>query len=245
MVRRWFLALLLGPCSLGAAPSVAEQVTFAVPVSMEPYFIPYEGRGLIYDVVREAFAVRGYTVIPFYISQRQIPTILAKNPQVDCATLPLGQHSKAWHTVKARLELQVSAVSLAAKRLRIERLEDLKGKSIIAGPGAREFLGPEFQAVVKDSARYREISNHRTQVMLLLKGRADVIIADKLLVQWYVRYLEQKDGVRIPVTYHNLFKPFRFNFACRDQHLIDEALLGWEELRKTKVLDQIISRYAQ
>jgi ABC-type amino acid transport substrate-binding protein len=98
---------------------------------------------------------------------------------------------------------------------------------------------------VKDSARYREIRNHRTQVKLLLKGRVDVIIADKPLVQWYLRYLEQEDRVRIPVAYHNLFKPVRFNFACRHKHLIDELLLGWEELRKTKVLDQIISRYTQ
>jgi polar amino acid transport system substrate-binding protein len=211
---------------------------------MEPYFLPYEGRGLIFDVVREAFAVRGYTVAPIYISQRQNRIILAKSPQVDCATLQPEQASKVWHTIKG-IALHDYAVSLAAKRLRIERLEDLRGKSIIAYVGAREFLGPAFQAVVKDSARYREIRNHRTQVKLLLKGRVDVIIADKPLVQWYLRYLEQEDRVRIPVAYHNLFKPVRFNFACRHKHLIDELLLGWEELRKTKVLDQIISRYTQ
>jgi polar amino acid transport system substrate-binding protein len=242
-VRHWFLALLLGPCGLGAAPSVAEQVTLAVPVSMEPYFLPHEGRGLIFDVAREAFAVRGSTVVPFYISQRQNATILAKNPQVDCATLQPDQPSKTWHTLKGNLELHDYAISLAAKRLRIERLEDLKGKSIIAYAGAREFLGPEFQAAVKDSARYREIRNHRTQVKLLLKGRVDVIIADRLLVQWYLHYLEEKDGVRIPVRYHNLFEPVRFISACRHKHLIDEFLLGMEELRKTKVLDQIIGRY--
>ena len=71
----------------------------------------------------------------------------------------------------------------------VTSLEDLRRKRVLGYVGALWYLGDEFRSAMKDNPQYREIDNHRAQVRLLLQGRVDVIVADRLLISWYVDYL--------------------------------------------------------
>ena len=104
-------------------------------------------------------------------------------------------------------------------------------------------LGPEFRETVAKNPRYREINNHRAQIKLLLKKRVDVIIADRRLVEWYLKYLEGETGVHVPVTFHDLFRPAGRALACRDKALADEFASGFKAIEANGVLGEILERY--
>jgi polar amino acid transport system substrate-binding protein len=243
VVRRYTFSIVLSLLVQAGSCAAAEDVHLAVPLSMQPYFIPAEGKGLIFETVRAAFEAEGYGIAPMYVSQKAHGSILHRDSKVDCAALLSREESEGWSAAESVHSLQDYAITLSANRLKIERLADLKGKSIIAYGGALHFLGPELREVVQDNPRYREVNNHKAQVKLLLKNRVDVIIADKLLVQWYLGRLREESGTDIPITYHRIFEAPPLFFACRRRELIDGYLAGIDKIRRSGVLDSINASY--
>jgi polar amino acid transport system substrate-binding protein len=252
VMRRLALGLLvltaglLPPTGATAEPG-PPAVTLAVPVSMQPYFIPHRQTGLTYDVVREAFAARGRKVQPVYVSPRNNRVVLSRDAGVDCAAL-LDESGRAkWPAVLEVHPFQDHAITLTATGLTLDRIEDLRDKTLVAFGGASRVLGPAFQAVAHDNPRYREVGNHRAQLRLLLSGRVEVVVADKRLVEWYLEYLrdyekDQHDG-QLSVTYHNLFDPVDYYFGCRRREILDEFQAGLESIRDNGKLARIRAHY--
>lgn len=222
----------------------ADKVFLAVPLSMQPYFIAESSSGLAYESIEAAFAARGHQVFPVYISERDLDeNILDKRPDIDCAGFKSARDSEEWFSVDDYFPFHDHAVSLAANNLQIDNIADLQDKSVIAYRGARKQLGAEFSALMAENLQYREIANHRAQVKLLLKHRVQVIIADKLLIEWYVRYLDLELEEPAELAYHDLFLPVHLRFACRQPGLLQDFRSGLEEISSKGELDKIFSRY--
>lgn len=161
----------------------SDEVVVAVPLSMQPYFLPIQGRGLAYDAIRAAFAARGYTVRPLYVSSRRIEELITDASRAECVPMvPIGSEH-GWEVADVHL---LHDVAITRAGIRLSTLDDLKSKRVLAYSGASRFLGDEFRSVIKGNHNYREINNHRAQVRLLLHGVIDVAIADRLLVSWYL-----------------------------------------------------------
>lgn len=234
LVLLWVVGPVLG----------ADQVFLAVPLSMQPYFIVETSEGLAYETMDAAFATRGRQVFPVYISERDLnEDLLARRPDIDCAGFQSGKESEDWFVIDDVFPFQDHAVTLAANNIEINDFTDLKDKKIIAYVGVKERSGAEFRAVIEQNPEYREINNHRAQVKLLLKNRVQVIIADKLLVDWYVHYLAQESEEPAELIFHNLFPPGSLRFACRERELLQDFIDGLEEIRRNGKLDKIRSRY--
>ncbi len=227
-----------------AGPALGgRQVFLATPLSLQPYYIPRTDQGLIYETIKMAFAASGYQVSPVYVSQREVTHILARRPDIDCAGYQMARDGDNLFTADEPYAFNSDAVTNAGNHVRLNGLSDLKGKSIIAYRGAQKFLGDKYRHAVAGNPHYREIFNHRAQVKLLLKNRVQVIIADHLLVEWYVRYLAQESSEEYKLTYHELFPPLQTRFACRDSELLGAYKAGLEEIRGNGELEKIRSRY--
>ncbi len=239
MVRRRCLLVLAGWLALGAA--TASEVTVAVPLSLQPYFLPFQGSGLAYDMIQAAFAAGGHQVRPFYVSGRRVQGLLHKESQVDCLPMVVPGVEHGWHATRSAHLLHDYAITAPGRTL--EDLDDLRSGRVLAYPGATQLLGARFREVVAGNPAYREINSHRAQIRLLLQGRVRVVIADRLLAEWYLDYLADEDGERPEVVFHDLFEPVGHDFVCRDPDISAAFSAGLERIGADGSLAAILRHY--
>lgn len=242
MVSRFFHFLCVLAFSIGTAQA-GETVTISVPVSKQPYFIPIESEGLVHDTLAAVFATSGRQVLSFYVSSLDNTGILDRQEKVDCASYQPAEVAERWFAADQTHPLHDVVVTLASRRIQIDSADDLRNKKVLGFSGANRVLGADFREAVQSNPQYREVQNHRAQVRLLTANRVDAIIVDRLLVEWYLDYLE---GGRDPVpevVFHEIFPESRLWFVCRTQELVDEYIRGVEELRHSGKLDEIRARY--
>lgn len=208
---------------------------------MQPYFLPFKGSGLAYDMIRAAFAARGYRVRPLYVSSRQINKLLTDDSRADCVPMVSLGSGHGWSIAKRVYLLHDYVITRPGVQLNSP--DDLKNGRVLAYPGALWLLGDEFRSVLKDNPRYREINNHRAQVRLLLQGNVEVIIADGLLVAWYLDYLRNEGMVNTEVVFHDLFEPVARDFFCRSPDIAAQFSAGMEQIIKDGTLSAIQKRY--
>lgn len=221
------------------------EVLLAVPLSMQPYFIAESDKGLAYETIVAAYRASGRNIVPVYISEREHAGVFARHPHVDCAAFQPGVESEGLFAIDDVYGFHDYAVTLTSNHIQLNDVRDLKDKKIIAYLGSRDHLGDEYRAVVDEDPHYREIYNHRAQVRLLLRNQVQVIIADRLLVNWYARYLTQESGEPVELTYHNLFPPGESKFICRRRESLEDFTTGLEAIRRSGELEKIRSRYFQ
>ncbi|NEX21575.1 amino acid ABC transporter substrate-binding protein [Thiorhodococcus mannitoliphagus] len=195
------------------AENTAKAVVVAVPLSLQPYFIPLDDGGLAYDTIRAAFAASGYRVQSLYVTSRTLNALLRDPSAADCIPMAPPELDHGWNRTAGLHPLHDFAITRPAQEL--DSIEDLGSGRVIAYSGAKHYLGEAFRAVVASNPGYREISNHRAQVRLLLQGSVDVIIADRLLVSWYLDYLEHEGEGHVELAFHDLFEPLALGFVCR------------------------------
>ncbi len=237
IVRIWIAAVLI----FVAGWLRADEVVVAVPLSMQPYFLPFKGSGLAYDIILAAFATQGDRVRPLYVSSRQINKLLTSDSRADCVPMVSSGLEHGWTTTERVYLLHDYAITRPGVRL--TSFEDLRHRKVLGYPGALWFLGDELRAVLKDNPQYREINNHRAQVRLLLQGSVEVIIVDGLLTSWYLDYLREEGKTDTKVVFHDLFQPVAYDFFCRSSAIAARFSAGMEQLIKDGTLLEIGKRY--
>jgi len=73
------------------------------------------------------------------------------------------------------------AVSLKRKNHKIEKIEDLAGKSIVTYQRAEFLLGETFKRVVHQSDNYNEVARPEKQAKMLASNLVDISIGDKYI----------------------------------------------------------------
>ena len=97
-VSLWF-------CLMPWQPILADEVRLAVPMNLQPYYMPREARGLAYEVIQAAFAHSEHQVVPIYTSKRTMDNILASNPAVDCSGLQSDEAATGWPSTNSPLPM--------------------------------------------------------------------------------------------------------------------------------------------
>jgi ABC-type amino acid transport substrate-binding protein len=238
VAQRFWLAAAL---TLAVGLCFSDEVVVAVPLSMQPYFLPIQGRGLEYEAIQAAFAARGHGVRPLYVSSRRIEELITDDSLVDCVPMVLSGSERGWAVTESTQRFHDVAITRAGFGL--TTLHDLKNKKILAYSGAARILGNEFRSVIAGNDKYREINNHRAQVRLLLQGVIDVIIADRLLVSWYLDYLRKEGDAIPPVAFHDFFEPVAHEVICRRSSIAAELSAGFALILKDGTLNDILARY--
>jgi len=154
--------------------------------------------------------------------------------------VPIGS-DHGWEVAEGVHLLHDVAITHAGVRL--STLDDLENKRILAYSGAARFLGDEFRSVVEGNGNYREINNHRAQVRLLLQRVVDVVIADRLLVSWYLDYLRQEAEQVPQVVFHDIFAPVAHEVICRHSSVAAELSAGYDLVLKDGTLNAILTQY--
>ncbi|BAE48990.1 ABC-type amino acid transport/signal transduction systems [Paramagnetospirillum magneticum AMB-1] len=240
MRRIVLLSLLL------CLPAEAREVTVGVGLSLSPYVIPEELRGMEYDIAKSALALEGHEMKPVFLPLGRVAKAL-DGGQMDAAMTQRPGTLTGLVYSDIYIVYRNYAITLASRQLNVDRLEDLSGKSVLAFQRATSYLGPEFKKVAEANQAYREEANQLIQPLLLYKGRVDVVVADRNIFDWFANQPEVRDKADIsqPVTYHPLFPPTEYRVAFRDVALRDAFNRGLARLRAEGEYDRIIARYSK
>lgn len=221
----------------------ADGMRIAFNNALAPFAFESTSDGIEIDIIRESLRRQGCKLVPVFMPFVRFGYALAENKVDGVATI--NEHSgipAAFSDVY--IEYHNVAVTLASRRLSIERIDDLKGLKVIAFPGAARSLGDEFSRFAAQSPHYREDPKQRSHNRLLYNGGVDVAIAERSIYAYLDRTLvESKFAERkSPVVFHPIFAVNRYRIGFRDPALRDKFNLGFSSLSKQD-LARIHDRY--
>ncbi|MES2262219.1 MAG: transporter substrate-binding domain-containing protein [Pseudomonadota bacterium] len=235
---------------LAAPLAHAADVRMGFGLSLPPYVIQENNSGFELEIIREALAFKGHVLKPVYVAQKAMPQML-KEKKLDGAqegSPELVEGPGVFYASAPAVVYEDYAISLKKNKLSINKLADLKGKSIAAFMTAKEFLGPDYAAAVQDNPKYQEVATSKRQVLMLYSGGIEVLICDANIFK-YVRETEKGQVDTSPdVTYHDIFKhtPLKSNNPVfTDKQVRDDFDAGLAQLKRSGKYQQIIKKYVK
>ncbi|OZG72629.1 hypothetical protein BTA51_13955 [Hahella sp. CCB-MM4] len=247
-------SVLLCHTATGKEQSQRELI-IGISFSIPPYVIAEENSGLELEILRQSFAIKGYTVLPSYLPLAR--TFMSFEEGSLDGVLNVKPGMVKGHYSDVVITFRNQAVSLKDRELSINRLEDLSQISVVAFQKATVILGHGFASAVQYNSDYNEVADQSLQVKQLFRHRTDVIILEKRIFLYFRRWLydrantlggdyivKQKDLLR-PVIYHDIFPPSEYRFAFLSQQVRDDFNEGLQVIRDNGTYDRILKKYEE
>lgn len=233
------------------APAVqAKEVKFLFSFALPPYVINEPGKdpgGFEFEIIREALAAKGHTVKPQFVAMGAIPKMLGAG-QADAGqrgSPDLKDGAGYFYADEPTVTYQDVAITLAASKIALASVADVKDKSIIGFQGASHFLGPEFAVAVKGNPKYAETSDEKRRVMQLYAKGADVYVGDINVFKFYRGSAAGVD-TKQEIVVHKVFSPSSQktnNAVFRDKQIRDDFNAGLKQLKANGQYKQIVKKY--
>lgn len=241
-----YAALLIGGLA-GGSHSYGRELTIAFGKDKPPFVYGEEARGLEIDIVREALKFKGYTIKVVHAPNLRLQVAIKAMKVDGSATVRTAQDGTYYSDNYIGFENY--AITKKMDHLTINKVADLKGKTLVAWQNAYRDLGPAFEALfnpeVKAAYRqkYSELASQRDQNIQFWRGGAQVIIVDKTIFLWYRKILANSVDTTPEVVFHDIF-PTRtyFQVAFKEQQVRDDFNAGLRQLRSNGIYQQLIDR---
>ncbi|MFN3712962.1 MAG: substrate-binding periplasmic protein [Alcanivoracaceae bacterium] len=232
------LVVVLAFCSAGHARTLLIATSSSIP----PYVIADQDRGIVVDILQAALAAHGYRVEFVYAPNRRVERMI-EDRQVDgIFNLAAGAMSGV-HYSKPIVHYDNVAITLKSFPLHLNQVGDLDGLRLVVFQNAPKFLGNEFGALLLRNPAFQEVSNQRSQVQMLFRERADVIIMERRIFEYFHRELASRGEIGGEYRIHSLFPPAPRYAAFVDPNVRDQFDDGLAHLQQTGRIDQIVLRY--
>lgn len=217
-------------------------VSVAIRQDVQPYVTDEGAGGFEIDLVKAIFSETKYT--PEFVQLPRVRMIQTFNSQGIDGLLTSNVTLKGqgcltdWY-----IEHKNVGVTLAARKIAINRLPDIADMSIITFDGARSFLGPTFVAETKKSQRYIESPDQKIHVSLVYFGYFDVAIGDEWILKMAQIDHKRKSGTYKPLTIHRILPATLYGARFRDQAICDAFNKGLATIRANRRYDVIVSEH--
>lgn len=224
------------------APVHSTPLLIATSSSIPPYVITDQHRGIVIEILQQALAPYGHQIEFVYAPNRRVVHMVEEH-QVD------GVFNLAWgaltrvHYSEPIIDYRNVAITRDTFRKPLATLEDLNGLRVVVFQNAAQFLGEEFGQLLEKNASFHEVSNQRSQVLMLFSGRADVIIMEQRIFDYFYHDMVARGEVGGRYTIYPLFPPAPRYAAFTREELRDQFNAGLAKLRQTGRIEQIIDSY--
>lgn len=227
----------------------ATVIKVAFPENSPPWVSAGARPGIAVELLREALQAEGLALHPVYypIARRmalfrrnEVDAIYDVSPQAQKqANLP-GSLGRPLHT------FDNLAMALQKRHLKLERTADLVDLNILAWDGAQNDMPDSFDRLEAVSqGHYNETGDQRQQVKSLYAGRVDVILADRLVLDWYRKHLHGETAVdtRQAVDFFAILPPREATVLWRDPVLRQRIDYRLREMKNDGRYNAIFRRY--
>ncbi len=130
------------------------------------------------------------------------------------------------------------AFALADFRAQLQSTADLANYRLIAFQNARGVLGPIYAEVTARAPEYRELTDHTQAVLMLLKGRTELLVMNEKTLD---NVLTGLGRTRNELREFDLFAVTEFRLGSRDAaltHELDLLLSLWQKNGRLQLLHQ-------
>ncbi len=237
------LVMAVAALTSGAAAAGAQGVIKAVVgLSLPPYIMQGSDTGVDADIVRQALAAENYTLKLEYVPFARVAVSMA-NKTADAA-FPINEASGVSGVFysDSHISYQNVVVALKSRSLKVGSVSDLKNMRVVAFGDARNYLGPDFAAMAKSNKNYYEIADQESQVKMLYKDRADVLVMDINIFKYFRQNIKDMD-VSQDAVFYNLFEPTAYKVAFTSKDVCDKFNAGLKALKASGKYDQIFKTY--
>jgi polar amino acid transport system substrate-binding protein len=250
-IGKWLAAsVLLGlnSGSMVCSTVQAKDLVIAFTPDTPPYVMDDGKTGIEIEIVRAALAPQGYT-----FTVRQMPygelADAVRQDGVDAAATVTKMNNGTFYSDEY-ITFHNAAITKKNANLKINSIEDLKGKTILAWENAYEDLGPIFEALFSPAvkapyrAKYHEIGNQREQVQEFWQAPDDVIVIGIAVMQWFTRELADEVDTTPPLVYHKIFPAdTTFRISFKSKQVRDDFNAGLKQLRESGEYEKIYAKY--
>lgn len=235
------IALLLVTSS--GAVAWTKTLKVAVGLSIPPYVIQAESRGIEFDILKEILASQGYDMQPVYVPLARTLHLL-QTGKVD-GTMSTGMTGLPGCYTDPHITYWNFAITMSDRNLKIDSVADLYDKRVLSFQNANRYLGNEFRKMAIVNPGYNEIADQSAQNKALFKGRTDVVVADRFIFQWYLKDPKVREVIDPArgVTFHKLFEPSHFSSVFRDDAVCKAFNKGLATMKASGRYDEIVASY--
>lgn len=240
MLKSPFLALLL-LLNLSSA-CYSDDIPMVIGLALPPYVIAETDTGMELEIVREALAHEGHTLVPVYVPFWRVLAMLEQGLAGAAMTVNEASGVTGVFYSESHITYRNAAMALTSRRYPIEEIEDLGRYSILAFQNAKKYLGDDFANMSASNPQYREIARQAMQITMLYSGRIDLVVMDVNIFRYY-RQLEAKVATDVGIEQFALFPPSHFKVAFARQDWRDSFNRGLKHLRDSGRYQAIINRF--
>jgi ABC-type amino acid transport substrate-binding protein len=226
----------------------AEDLVIAVALDMPPFVMDKGHSGIEIDIMRAALDYSGHTFQTRQHSYRQLADAVTEKG-VDAAATVLKKDDGTYYSDNY-VKFENFAFTRKSAGIKIDRIADLKDKSIVAWENAYEDLGLEFQKLFSPTVKqpyrtkYREITDQAQQVEMFWKNEAEVIVIDKSILRWVTKKLAGQVDTSEELVRHDIFaKETQFRISFKNERIRDDFNRGLTHLRQQGVYRKIYDKY--
>ena len=216
------LLALVGP-TVGTVSASAQTVLEVGYSNTRPPYVMMDFRsGIEVEMVREATRRMGVRFEPVVVPNTRV-MVLFQQGALDMVTLATPKAFPDAVLSKPYLFFQNMAIARREDDLQIAALADLAGLRVIAFQNAKRLLGPAFRAALANTTSYAEVADQSRQVVMLSIRRADAVIADRRVFQWYNQAVGRLHGVgsAVRAEFFPVFPPTQYSAGFKSRALRD------------------------
>lgn len=179
-----------------------------------PPYVFENGNGIVVDIVREALKASGHSIAPVYVPIGRGFELFAEQRVDGTAIIRENSGLKANYSDDF-MQYHNRAFTLKTRQFKLQKLDDLKDKTVVAFQNAHKYLGEAFGRVAAGNPNYKEMANQETQTLMLLLGRIDVAVMDESIFRFYREKLIAEGKVPRTTEYEvsPLFPPTPYKTA--------------------------------
>jgi len=234
--------LLLTGLSQAVPADTSKELRIGIGLPKPPYIMPNAKAGLEYDIVEQALGAAGYKMVAQSFPPARALALTRAGQLDGMLTVTEGIGGNGYFS-DTYIWYQNVAVTLASRRIELNKISDLMPYSVAAFQNASMILGEEFHALVQSHSEYREHSQQITQNRLLFTGRVDVVIGDRYIFRYLSQQLEEPINITQQVTFHPIFLPSPRKAVFLDKKVRDDFNAGLKAIRQNGAYSAILKKY--
>ena len=240
---KYTLVLLFFQSMLHVQASALIKAQIALPSSMPPYIIAHTQSGIILDIIKSIYPENRYALeFSFFPNPRLIKEFQNKN-YLTAFAIPRKEYNEKIYYSNAIVEFKNIAISLKKNNLTINNISHLSNKSITAFQSAAKFLGDSYKKMTLSNPHYDEVTDQRSQLQLLVKGRTDVIVMEERIFWYHFKQLHFDHTIKEKFRFHPVFKSKSRYCAFYDKDQRDSFNINLNQLRQSNSYHAIINKY--
>jgi polar amino acid transport system substrate-binding protein len=225
--------------------ALAQNVVMAFGEKIPPFCFPETNTGIEIDIIGEALALKGHTLIPKYFPLARVP-VEFKVKRVDAAMTDLGAGEQGGFFADPAVIYNNAIITLKNRHFKIHSPEDLQLLKISSFAGA-DTRYPAWLNGVRQQGHYVEENNQALQVIGLNNGRYDAVLSDVSIFQYFTLQLQRSGTPLQEFEVHNVFTPNPLDYrpVFRSEKIRDDFNAGLQALKNSGRYQAIYDHYLQ